>query len=166
MKTVITYGTFDLLHHGHVRILKRLRNMGDRLIVGLSTDEFNREKGKKTILPYDARKEVLEAVRYVDGVFPEISWDQKRDDIIRVRAAILGMGHDWAGKFDELEEIVEVRYIPRTESVSTTEIKQAAARYNAEQIMILRNYLNEAVEIAQKLTQTNEVTAIDLKQSS
>ena len=124
MKTVITYGTFDLFHIGHVNLLRRLRAMGDRLVVGCSSDEFNRLKNKEVVIPYADRAEILASCRYVDAVFPEHSWDQKRPDIIREKAAIFAMGHDWEGKFDDLSDIVQVVYLPRTDGVSTTEIRQ------------------------------------------
>ena len=123
MATVITYGTFDLFHFGHVRLLKRLRNLGDRLVVGCSTDEFNNLKGKKTVVPYAHRREILLSCRYVSDVFPEDNWEQKRADVIREKADIFGMGHDWTGKFDDLSDLVKVVYLPRTDGISTTEIK-------------------------------------------
>ncbi|MGJ4727997.1 glycerol-3-phosphate cytidylyltransferase [Luteimonas sp. SDU101] len=123
MKTIITYGTFDILHVGHINLLRRARELGDRLVVGLSTDEFNSGKHKSALLNYENRKAVLEAVRYVDEVFPEISWDQKPHDIRRYSAAVFVMGDDWTGKFDFLSELCEVNYLPRTPEVSTTAIK-------------------------------------------
>lgn len=123
MKTIITYGTFDLFHVGHVRLLQRLRSLGDRLVVACSTDEFNSVKGKKTIIPYLQRVEVLQSCRYVDKVIPESNWSQKRFDIIRENAIIFAIGDDWAGKFDDLSDICEVLYIPRTEGISSSDIK-------------------------------------------
>lgn len=122
---VITYGTFDLFHFGHVRLLKRLRLLGDRLIVGCSTDAFNAVKGKSTVIPFDQRAEVLAGCRFVDEVFAEDTWDQKRGDIRRFGATIFAMGDDWVGKFDELQDIVQVVYLPRTEDISSTEVKRA-----------------------------------------
>ena len=122
--TVITYGTFDLFHFGHVRLLRRMRELGDRLVVGCSSDEFNKMKGKKTVIPYCQRREILMACRYVDDVFPENNWEQKRDDITREGAAIFGMGDDWCGKFDDLSDITQVVYLPRTDGISTTELKE------------------------------------------
>jgi glycerol-3-phosphate cytidylyltransferase len=124
MKRVITYGTYDLLHWGHIRLLKRARELGDYLIVGLSTDEFNAVKGKAAYHPYEERKMMLEAIRYVDLVIPENNWEQKRDDIRKYEADIFVMGDDWQGKFDDLKDIAEVVYLPRTEGISTTKIKQ------------------------------------------
>lgn len=125
MKTVITYGTFDILHVGHINLLRRARALGDRLVVGLSTDDFNRGKHKSSLLDYRNRKTVLESIRYVDEVFPEQTWDQKAEDIRRYAAQVFVMGEDWAGKFDFLTEWCEVVYLPRTAEISTTEIKQS-----------------------------------------
>ena len=125
MKTVITYGTFDLFHLGHVRLLRRLSELGDRLIVGCSTDEFNSRKGKTSVMPYRHRVEILQACRYVWKVIPEETWEQKRDDILREQADIFGIGADWEGKFDDLKDICEVVYLPRTEGISTTELRDS-----------------------------------------
>jgi len=125
MKTIITYGTFDILHVGHINLLRRARALGDRLVVGLSTDEFNQGKHKSSLLNYENRKAVLEAIRWVDEVFPESNWEQKVDDIRRYGADIFVMGHDWEGKFDFLSEHCQVHYLPRTEAISTTEIKKS-----------------------------------------
>ncbi len=125
MKTVITYGTFDILHVGHINLLRRARALGDRLVVGLSSDEFNRGKHKSSLLNYENRKAVLEAIRYVDEVFPENTWEQKVDDIRRYGAQVFVMGSDWEGKFDFLREFCEVHYLSRTEEISTTEIKRS-----------------------------------------
>lgn len=132
MKTVITYGTFDILHVGHINLLRRARALGDRLVVGLSSDEFNRGKHKSSLLNYENRKAVLESIRYVDQVFPEHDWEQKVDDIKRYGAQVFVMGHDWEGKFDFLSEFCSVVYLPRTTDISTTEIKQTLSRTSAE----------------------------------
>ncbi|SHH27412.1 Glycerol-3-phosphate cytidylyltransferase [Thermosyntropha lipolytica DSM 11003] len=124
MKKVITYGTFDLLHYGHINLLKRAKELGDYLIVGLSTDEFNRIKGKKCYFPYEKRKKLIEAIRYVDLVIPECNWEQKISDIKEFKIDILVMGDDWKGKFDFLKEYCEVIYLPRTPEISTTKIKE------------------------------------------
>ncbi|AMH89282.1 CDP-glycerol-1-phosphate biosynthetic protein Gct [Streptococcus pneumoniae] len=125
MKRVITYGTFDLLHYGHINLLKRAKDLGDYLIVGLSTDEFNLQKDKISYFDYQQRKILLESIRYVDLVIPEISWEQKREDVKKYYADIFVIGDDWEGKFDFLkDEGVEVVYLPRTEEISTTQIKE------------------------------------------
>lgn len=122
MKTIITYGTFDILHAGHINLLRRARALGDRLVVGLSSDEFNRGKHKSSLLNYENRRIVLESIRYVDEVFPENTWEQKRDDILRYGATTFVIGDDWIGKFDFLSDACEVRYLSRTEYISTSEI--------------------------------------------
>jgi glycerol-3-phosphate cytidylyltransferase len=124
MIRVITYGTYDLLHYGHIQLLKRAKELGDYLIVGLSTDEFNAGKGKNAYHPYEERKAMLEAIRYVDLVIPEKSWEQKRSDIQEYHADIFAMGSDWQGKFDDLSDLCKVVYFPRTEGISTTKIKE------------------------------------------
>ena len=126
MKRVLTYGTFDLLHYGHINLLKRAKAQGDYLVVALSTDEFNAIKGKKAYHDYETRKMMLEAVRYVDLVIPEKIWEQKIDDVKKYEIDTLVMGDDWAGsdKFDYLKDYCEVVYLPRTEGVSTTKIKK------------------------------------------
>ena len=125
MKRVITYGTFDLLHYGHINILRRAKALGDYLIVAISTDEFNlNEKGKKCYFTYEQRKAMVEAIRYVDLVIPESDWDQKRTDVHEYNADVFVIGDDWKGKFDFLkEEGVEVVYLSRTPQISTTQIK-------------------------------------------
>jgi glycerol-3-phosphate cytidylyltransferase len=123
MKKVITYGTFDMIHHGHINILKRAKVLGDYLIVGLSTDEFNAIKGKAAYHSYEERKLILEAIKYVDEVIPEKNWGQKVNDIQAHNVDIFVMGSDWEGKFDELSEYCDVIYLPRTEGISTTKIK-------------------------------------------
>ena len=126
MKRVITYGTFDLLHYGHINLLRRARQLGDYLIVGLSTDEFNwNEKQKKCYFSYEKRKQLLEAIRYVDLVIPEENWEQKRSDVKEYHVDTFVMGDDWKGKFDFLkEEGCEVVYLPRTPEISSSQIKE------------------------------------------
>ncbi|MGG3677323.1 glycerol-3-phosphate cytidylyltransferase [Heyndrickxia faecalis] len=124
MKKVITYGTFDLLHWGHINLLKRARALGDYLIVGLSSDEFNEIKNKKSYHSYENRKLILEAIRYVDQVIPEHSWEQKLDDIKKYNVDVFVMGDDWKGKFDFLKDYCEVVYLPRTVGISTSKIKK------------------------------------------
>ena len=124
MKRVITYGTYDLLHYGHIELLRRAREMGDYLIVALSTDEFNQIKNKKSYYDYEQRKMMLESVRYVDLVIPEEGWGQKEKDVDRFDVDVFVMGHDWEGEFDFLKDKCEVIYLNRTEGISTTKIKQ------------------------------------------
>jgi glycerol-3-phosphate cytidylyltransferase len=139
MTTIITYGTFDLFHIGHLRLLQRLRSLGDRLVVGVSTDEFNEVKGKKTVVPYAHRADIVAAIRDVDHVFPEQHWDQKRDDIVRERADIFAMGDDWVGRFDDLSDLCKVVYLPRTRDVSTTEIRQMVTALHAERVSEIKH---------------------------
>lgn len=126
MKRILTYGTFDLLHYGHIRLLKRAKELGDYLIVALSTEEFNELKGKKTYHNYETRKMMLEAIRYVDLVIPEETWEQKKDDVQKYFVDVVVMGSDWAGsdRFEYLKEYCEVVYLDRTEGISTTKIKE------------------------------------------
>lgn len=125
MKRILTYGTFDLLHFGHIEILRRAKDLGDYLIVAVSTDEFNAIKNKKAYHNYETRKKMLEAIRYVDFVIPENTWGQKRNDVIEFKIDTVVMGSDWEGNenFECLKDICEVVYLPRTEGVSTSKIK-------------------------------------------
>jgi len=125
MKRVITYGTFDLLHYGHINLLKRAKELGDYLVVAISTDDFNlNQKNKKCYFGYEKRKSMVEAIRYVDLVIPEDNWDQKPGDINDYKIDVFVMGDDWKGKFDYLKEHCEVVYLPRTPEISTTQIKE------------------------------------------
>lgn len=124
MKKVITYGTFDLLHWGHINILKRAKELGDHLTVAISSDEFNALKNKEAYHSYENRKMILESIRYVDKVIPEDNWEQKISDVIENDIDIFVMGDDWKGKFDFLKEYCEVIYLPRTVGISTTKIKK------------------------------------------
>jgi len=124
-KTVITYGTFDLFHIGHLNLLRKLKSMGSKLIVAVSTDKFNELKGKKTIIPFEQRAEIVGSIRYVDQVIPEENWEQKITDIRKYNVDIFAIGSDWEGKFDFLKEHCEVVYLQRTEGISTTELKQS-----------------------------------------
>ncbi len=128
MTRIITYGTFDTFHWAHMLLLQRARAMGDWLGVGLSTDAFNAIKGKQTCLPYEQRKQILSGVKYVDLIFPENSWQQKRDDILKYHADIFVMGDDWRGKFDDLNDICQVVYLPRTPDICSTEIKKILSK--------------------------------------
>ncbi|TJY16547.1 glycerol-3-phosphate cytidylyltransferase [Staphylococcus chromogenes] len=124
MKRVITYGTYDLLHYGHIELLRRAREMGDYLVVALSSDEFNRIKNKKSYYNYEQRKMMLESIRYVDLVIPENDWGQKETDVEKYEIDTFVMGHDWQGEFDFLKDKCEVIYLKRTEGISTTQIKK------------------------------------------
>ncbi len=124
MKKVITYGTFDILHYGHINLLRRARALGDYLVVVLSSDEFNALKNKKSYYTYEQRKMILEACRYVDLVVPENTWEQKIDDVKKYDIDVFVMGNDWEGKFDFLKDYCEVVYLPRTEGISSTQVKE------------------------------------------
>ena len=126
MKRILTYGTFDLLHYGHIRLLRRAKALGDYLIVALSTDEFNAGKGMAAFHDYEIRKKMLEAIRYVDLVIPENSWEQKEQDVKDYHVDVVVMGGDWAGsdRFEYLREFCDVQYLDRTPGISTTQIKE------------------------------------------
>jgi|SRR5690625_141065 len=125
MKRVITYGTFDLLHYGHINLLRRAKKLGDYLIVALSTDSFNKcMKSKECYFSYDKRKQLIEAIRYVDLVIPENSWEQKTSDIKKYHVDTFVIGEDWRGRFDFLKEVCQVVYLPRTAEISTSQIKK------------------------------------------
>lgn len=125
MKRIITYGTYDLLHYGHINLLQRAKSLGDYLVVGLSTDEFNQLKNKKCFFSYNERARLLEAVRFVDLVIPEASWEQKIEDVKLYKIDVFVIGDDWKGKFDFLKNYCEVIYLERTPEISTTQIKEA-----------------------------------------
>ena len=145
MRRVLTYGTYDLLHYGHIRLLKRAKELGDYLIVALSTDEFNAIKGKKAYHDYETRKKMLEAIRYVDLVIPEDDWEQKIDDVKKYCVDVTVMGGDWEGneKFEVLRDYCEVVYLPRTQGISTTKIKEElglqAPKNKVNQIPVPKN---------------------------
>src|SRR5690554_6734617 len=122
-KTIITYGTFDLFHIGHLNLLRRLKELADHVIVAVSTDEFNHQKGKKTLIPFEQRAAIVESIRYVDQVIPEESWEQKISDIRKYEVDIFAIGKDWEGKFDSLNEYCDVVYLERTHNISTSELK-------------------------------------------
>lgn len=123
MRKVITYGTFDLLHHGHILLLQRAKALGDHLIVALSTDSFNEGKGKISFFPYEQRKLILESIKYVDEIIAEHSWEQKKTDVQQLEIDVFVIGDDWRGKFDFLKPFCEVVYLPRTEHISSTHIR-------------------------------------------
>jgi glycerol-3-phosphate cytidylyltransferase len=147
MKTVITYGTFDIFHVGHLRMLERLSKLGDRLIVGVSTDEFNEKKNKVSLLSFEDRAEVVRAVRYVDLVIPEESWEQKEEDIRKFSVDVFGIGDDWAGKFDHLKEYCEIVYLPRTFGISSTKVKQITGELSLAHIQQIENSAREIANI-------------------
>jgi len=124
-KTIITYGTFDMFHVGHLRLLNRMRDMGDRVIVAVSTDEFNALKGKRALIPYDERCDIIAALRCVDLVIPEACWEQKINDIKKYHVDTFVMGGDWSGKFDYLLSYCRVVYLPRTLDISTSSLKES-----------------------------------------
>lgn len=130
-KIVITYGTFDMFHIGHLHLLKRLKALGDKLIVAVSTDEFNKLKSKRTLIPFEQRMAIVEAIREVDMVIPEETWEQKVDDIKKYNVTTFAIGNDWEGKFDHLSELCEVRYFERTNGISTTELKDALRKFTS-----------------------------------
>lgn len=140
-KTIITYGTFDLFHIGHLKLIQKLRGLGDRLIVGVSTDDFNLEKGKKCVIPYEQRAEIVSNLKQVDLVIPECSWEQKKEDIVKYNADVFAIGSDWRGKFDYLDSFCEVVYMERTEGVSTTEIKNMLSAVDGQRIQELQKAL-------------------------
>lgn len=142
MKTILTYGTFDLFHIGHLRLLQRLRAMGDRLVVGVSTDEFNAAKGKQTIVLFADRAEIVSSLSCVDLVIPETCWEQKADDIKQHQVDILGMGDDWRGKFDDLSALCEVVYLPRTDGISSTQIRNSLKVLSIEHVRELKQALD------------------------
>ncbi len=146
-KVILTYGTFDMFHIGHLKLLKRLKDLGSKLIVGVSTDEFNELKGKKTLIPYQQRAEIVEAIKYVDLVIPEDKWEQKILDIQKYDVTIFAMGHDWEGKFDFLQEYCDVVYLPRTEGISTTQLKTSLNKISAINV----DDINKAFEILKKI---------------
>lgn len=122
-RIILTYGTFDLFHVGHLNLLQRAASLGHRLVVGVSTDEFNAAKGKNCVIPFEERAAIVAAISGVDVVFPETSWDQKRHDIRRFSAHVFVMGEDWRGRFDDLRDLCQVVYLPRTPDVSSSSLK-------------------------------------------
>ncbi len=151
-KVVLTYGTFDLFHIGHLNLLERLSKLGDKLIVAVSSDEFNELKGKKTIIPYEQRKRIVEAIKCVDKVIPEHTWEQKKDDIRKHNVDVFAMGSDWEGKFDELKSLCEVVYLPRTKDISSTSLKQQLKQISSINI----EDINKAFEILRRIREDFE----------
>lgn len=146
-KTVITYGTFDMFHVGHLNLLRRLSEMGDRVVVGVSTDDFNLGKNKKTLIPYDQRAQIVESIKYVDLVIPEESWEQKLTDVKTHGVDIFAIGEDWKGKFDFLSDLCEVHYLKRTKNISTTDLKRSLKRF----LTIPHEDLSRAFEVLEML---------------
>jgi len=156
IKKVITYGTFDLFHVGHIRLLKRLKALGDYLIVVISTDGFNQLKDKKSFFCYEERKEIVESCKYVDLVLPENTWEQKRSDIINNKVNILGIGDDWTGHFDDLNDICEVIYLKRTENVSTTDIKNKLSVITLQKLRELEESVHNIFDIIKAISGANK----------
>jgi|DewCreStandDraft_4_1066084.scaffolds.fasta_scaffold00117_141 glycerol-3-phosphate cytidylyltransferase len=146
-KIALTYGTFDLFHYGHLRLFQRIKEFSDYLIVGVSTDEFNQIKGKKTIIPFENRIEIVRNIKYVDEVIAEERWEQKINDIQKFKVDYLVMGDDWKGKFDELQEYCEVIYLPRTDGISSSTIRNSL--YEIKNLNI--KSINSALEILQQI---------------
>lgn len=146
-KTVITYGTFDMFHVGHLNLLKRLSEMGGKVIVAVSTDEFNLKKGKKTLIPYEQRAAIVESIKYVDLVIPEESWEQKLSDVKEHGVDVFAIGQDWEGKFDFLKDLCEVVYLERTKDISTTDLKRSLTRF----LSIPHKDLIQAFEVLEML---------------
>lgn len=149
-KTVLTYGTFDLFHIGHLKLLERLKELGDNLIVGVSTDEFNRSKGKQAIIPFCDRLEIIQSIKYVDLAIPEESWSQKIEDIKKYNVSIFGMGEDWRGKFDDLNKYCKVIYLERTPNISSTAVKDTLKALDKEHIHELKKALDTISSIVVK----------------
>ncbi|PMR71867.1 adenylyltransferase/cytidyltransferase family protein [Halomonas heilongjiangensis] len=150
--TVITYGTFDMFHIGHLNLINRLSELGGRLIVAVSTDEFNREKGKRNLMPYEQRAAIVGSIKNVDFVIPEESWAQKRSDINKYGVDVFAIGDDWKGQFDFLSDICRVVYLERTKDISTTELKKSLKNF----LSIPHEDLIKAFEVLQMLKQDLE----------
>lgn len=146
-KTIITYGTFDMFHIGHLRLLERLSQLAERVIVAVSTDAFNEQKGKKVLIPYEQRAAIVQAIEYVDLVIPEENWQQKSTDIATYNVDIFAMGDDWAGQFDFLKSQCEVVYLERTQDVSTTALKKSLSNF----LPISKEDLTNAFEVLDML---------------
>jgi len=139
-KTVITYGTFDLFHIGHLKLLQRLKSLGTKLVVAVSTDEFNELKGKKTIIPYEQRVEIVKNIKCVDMVIPENNWEQKIKDIKKHDVDIFAIGNDWEGKFDFLKDYCEVVYLERTDGISSTQLKKTLKSFSVSKEEIIKAF--------------------------
>jgi glycerol-3-phosphate cytidylyltransferase len=150
-KIILTYGTFDLFHIGHLNLLRRLKQMGDALFVGVSTDEFNALKGKRSLISYENRRDVVQAIRYVDFVFPEDDWEQKRSDILKYKVDTLAMGDDWINKFDHYSDICKVVYVERTHGISSTMIRSDISTIGNTNIEKLRDAVQTMTQIVKSL---------------
>jgi len=139
-KTIITYGTFDMFHIGHLKLLQRLKKMADKLIVAVSTDEFNELKGKKVIIPYNQRAEIVENIKCVNLVIPENNWEQKITDIKKHNIDIFAIGDDWKGKFDFLKEYCDVIYLKRTDGISSTQLKNTLKTFSVSKNEVLKAF--------------------------
>lgn len=149
-KVVLTYGTFDLFHVGHLRILERLKAFGDYLVVGVSTDEFNEAKGKRTVVSFEDRLKIVQGLRCVDIAIAEESWGQKIHDIKKYDVSVFGMGHDWQGRFDELKQYCEVVYLPRTSGISSTGLKAAMRAFDSAHVADLKKALDVMSSIVER----------------
>ena len=151
-RVVLTYGTYDLFHIGHLRLLERLRALGDSLVVAVSSDEFNAGKGKRSIIPYEDRAAIVGALKVVDLVIPEHTWEQKADDIAEHDVAVLGMGSDWTGKFDHLSDLCEVVYLPRTEGVSSTALRGSIRPFSGDDVERVKAALDTVNDLLERLS--------------
>ena len=151
-KIIITYGTFDMFHIGHLKLLRRIKELGDELIVAVSTDEFNKIKGKKTLIPYTQRAEIVKNIKCVDKVISEDNWEQKVSDIKEYNIDLLVMGDDWEGKFDFLKEYCEISYLERTKDISTTKLKKSLSTF----LSVPKEDILKAFEIIEILKQDFE----------
>lgn len=149
-RVVITYGTFDLFHIGHLNLLEKLKSLGDYLIVGVSTDEFNAQKNKKTIINFEDRIRIVQGLKCVDLAIPEICWEQKQVDMKKYNVSIFGMGNDWEGHFDNLNQFCKVVYLPRTEGISSTKIKQSLNILDKTHVEKLKDALDTISSIVER----------------
>ena len=161
-RVVLTYGTFDMFHIGHLNLLKRAKKLGDYLIVGVSTDEFNALKGKRAFMPYEHRAEIVSSIKYVDKVIPETRWEQKIEDVKKYGVDVFVMGNDWKGKCDFLKDYCEVIYLQRTEGISSTELREQFSYQKGfddakrEDVVNLRKELNLSPEKIAKILKLPE----------
>lgn len=149
-KVILTYGTFDLFHVGHLNLLNRLKSLGDYLVVGVSTDKFNEGKGKKTIVSFEDRLKIVAGLKCVDLAIPEESWEQKADDVKKYGVSVFGMGHDWEGHFDFLTEFCEVVYLPRTDGISSSALKKTLQALDKTHIDDLKKALDLISSIVER----------------